>query len=388
MNTTTNKSKKFKLLAVLFIAVAFFAGTIKIAPSSASAAAPVCYQQGDSRWANKYYGSWNVGESGCGLLATVNAVNYQTGNFIHPWELAEWGYANGYYNNPYQGTMRWQFYPNVTSAFGSRYGFSVSGCSGGSITSSSLINHLAGGGSAIVHVPNHFMAINAYNRTTGQYLVYDSAAGTKRGTSASGSWLTASQLNANAYTVVDWFCLVTRTGAAPSPSLYTVSAAVAKGVGSVHFGNGITSATVAPGTIVNFQTTPGNYYKVSKITINGVSQTVKNGGGDYVYQFSMPAQNTVVSVEFEQISAGTYTVSAVVAKGAGSVHFGNGITSATVAPGTIVNFQTTPGNYYKVSKITINGVSQTVKNGGGDCVYQFSMPAQNTVVSVEFVSIY
>ena len=59
---------------------------------------PTCYQQGDVRWAYEQFGMANIGASGCGLLSTVNAVNYQTRNFINPVELARWGYQNNYYN--------------------------------------------------------------------------------------------------------------------------------------------------------------------------------------------------------------------------------------------------------------------------------------------------
>ena len=44
--------------------------------SISSMAAPTNYQQGDSRWGGIYYGKWNLAESGCGILSTVNAVNY------------------------------------------------------------------------------------------------------------------------------------------------------------------------------------------------------------------------------------------------------------------------------------------------------------------------
>ena len=69
----------------------------------------------------------------------------------------------------------------------------------------------------------------------------------------------------------------------------------------MHFGNNVTSAQVAAGTLINFGTTPADGYKVSKILINGVETAVNNGGAEYVYQFTMPAANTVVSVEFEKI---------------------------------------------------------------------------------------
>ena len=254
--------------------------------SISSVAAPTNEQQGDSRWGGIYYGKWTVAASGCGILSTVNAVNYLTGNFIHPTELASWAYANNHYNGTYgQGSMRSTLYANVTAAFGAKYGFKVTNLTWAGVTNSTLINHLANGGTAVVHVPNHFMALCGYNRSTGQYLVYDSAANpTSRGTSVAGSWLTAAQLNSRAGTTIDWWCLFHKNGtgtvnnttsSSSSSTLYTVTAKVASGSGKVHFGNNVTSAKVTKGTVVNFQTTPSSGYKVSKITVGGTAVTVK-----------------------------------------------------------------------------------------------------------------
>ena len=361
--------------------------------SLTSMAAPTNYQQGDPKWGGIYYGKWNLAESGCGILSTVNAVNYLTGNFIHPTEIAAWAHANNHYNGSYgQGTMRNTLYANVTAAFGTKYGFKVTNLTWGNVTNATLVNHLANGGTAIVHVPNHFMALCGYNRSTGQYLVYDSSANpTTRGTSLAGAWLTAAQLNSRAGTTIDWFCLVHRTGTAtvkPAVTLYTVTASVAGGSGKVHFGNNVTSAKVAAGTVVNYQVTPAAGYKVSKILVYGTSQTIKNNGGDAVYQFTMEKANAAVQVTFSKIStaaaAKLYTVTAKVNSGSGKVHFGNNITSAQVTAGTVINYQATPAAGYKVTKIAVGGTTQTIKNNGGDAVYQFTMPAGNCTVSVTF----
>ena len=172
--------------------------------------------------------------------------------------------------------------------------------------------------------------------------------------------------------------------ASTGPTIFSLQATVSGGNGVVHFGNNVTSAQVAAGTLINFGTTPADGYKVSKILINGVETAVNNGGADCVYQFIMPAANTVVSVTFEKA---LYTVTAKVSSGNGVVHFGNNVTSAQVAAGTLINFGTTPADGYKVSKIIINNVETAVLNGGAEYVYQFTMPAANTVVSVEFEKI-
>ncbi len=387
MKKTISLKKRILSFILVIATLVSVLGTASIT----SVAAPTCYQQGDSRWGGTYYGSWNLAESGCGILSTVNAVNYLTGNFIPPTTLAQWGYSNGYYNGAYgQGTVRATFYANVTAAFGGTYGFKVHDQLWSGVTNTTLINHLKNGGAAIVHVPNHFMAINGYNTSTGQYLVYDSAAAPKRGTTADGTWLTAAQLNANSLTKVDWFCLVTRTGAAPTPTpdptptSYTINTSVASGQGSVHLGDGVTSATATASQIVNYQVTPAAGYKATKILVYGTPQTIKNDGADAVYQFTMEAANCNIVVTFEPITVTVYTINTSVASGQGSVHLGNGVTSASATAGQVVNYQVTPAEGYKATKILVYGTSQTIQNDGGDYVYQFTMEAANCNIVVTF----
>ncbi|MBE7065412.1 MAG: hypothetical protein E7384_06340 [Ruminococcaceae bacterium] len=177
-------------------------------------------------------------------------------------------------------------------------------------------------------------------------------------------------------------------------SFHRLNAQVVSGQGSVHFGNNVTSASVSAGTTVYFQTTPASGYKVSKITVGGTDVEVKNNGGDFVYDFTMPAADTVVSVTFVSTSGSTtppvqsaYKLSASFDSGMGSVHFGGGATSADVQAGTTVYCQTTPKSGYIVSQITVGGTAVDVQNGGGDCVYQFVMPASDCVVSVKFTKV-
>ncbi len=381
------KRKNLSRFLALVMCLVIAACTIPM-PMTA-VAAPTCYQQGDARWGGTYIGNWNIAESGCGILSTVNAVNYLTGNFINPIELGQWAHSKNYYNGSYgQGTVRWNFYPNVTAAYGAKYGFKITGCSGGGVTSSALINHLKAGGAAVVHVPNHFMAITGYNSSTGQYLVYDSAAAPKRNTSVYGSWLTAAQLNSNSLTVVDWYCLVSATGSStvtppPAATLYTVRALVSSGSGSVHFGDGITSASVAAGTVVNYQTTPASGYRVSKILVGGTAQTIKNNGADCVYQFTMPSGNVDVAVSFEPIAVTTYTATTQAGTG-GVIHFGDGVTQVVVTEGTTFNYRVTPDAGYHLSSLTINGTAVAIQNKGYEWVYQITMPAQNTVIRADF----
>ena len=371
------RKKCFALVLALIVAVGF--GGID---SSASAE---CYQQSDPRWGSAVYGGWNLSASGCGILATVNAVNYVTGNFIQPQAIAQWAYENNHFNGTYgQGTMRWPFYGNITAAFGNAYGFSISGLQSGTIYDSKIIPHLQSGGAVIVHVPNHFMAINAYNSANGTYLVYDSAAKPERNTTTSGTWLTAAQLQSNSLTVIDWFCLVSATGTPPQTQQYKLMA-TSVGEGTVHFGNGLKYTTVGQGTYVNFQTTPGSYHHVESVCVGGTYYEVKNNGGDAVYQFYMPYGDVEVVVTFApNTPEPTPLYVTAAARGQGTVHFGNNVKRVGLEAGRTVFFQTTPDTGYKVTAIDVGGTPVAVQNNGGDYVYNFIMPSVDVVVSVTF----
>ena len=401
MNVRYKKSIKW-LIAVLSLAMISCTVTAIMTMSRpervfAATVSPRCYQQTDARWTNYTYTikasgvTTTLGASGCGILSTVNTVNYLTGNFINPLELADWGYANDSFNGTGgQGLMRNPFYSNVTAKFGATYGFGISNLAYGKITDGTLINHLKNGGSAIIHVPNHFMAVNGYNSSTGQYLVYDSGAGAKRGTSPNGSWLTASQLNANSLTIVDWFCLVSRTGSAPNYQTggqYDLRI-TSSGGGIGHFGNNVTYQRPSGNQIVDFEVAPNAGYKVSSITVNGVSRYVFNNGGKCVYDLRMPFANTTIAVTFVSSSAPTpvttFSLKTQVVSGKGTAHFGNNVTSATIQAGTSVNVQVTPQSGYKTTSVKVNETPITVVNNGADYVYKFTMPSANTVVYVTF----
>ncbi len=169
-----------------------------------------------TKWKSVYYGGGNLYDTGCGMFAIVNAVGYLTGNTMSVTEVASWGHSIGGYNpgNSHDGTYRMTIYPRLQAKYGTRYGFTVNcgstneGFWAGS-SSSTLKNHLAGGGVAIGHVPGHFIAIVGWNGS--KYHVYDSYPTTARGTGSGDCWVTPSQL-ATGKLKLDWFCLLTRTG--------------------------------------------------------------------------------------------------------------------------------------------------------------------------------
>ena len=71
-------------------------------PTGTDAPLPECFQQTDERWAGKEL----IGPNGCGLIALVNAVNYLTGNFIDPVELAVYAHRIDAYNGSLRETVR------------------------------------------------------------------------------------------------------------------------------------------------------------------------------------------------------------------------------------------------------------------------------------------
>lgn len=153
----------------------------------------VVYSQTDSRWANVSYGLGpngsraTISSAGCGILSYVNAVYYMTGNFVSPIELAKWSVNNGYRINGV-GTS-YGLYKAYADAYGEMYGFKYVGTAT-NVTGTK--SHLKNGGTAIISVPGHLMALVDYNESSNKYLILDSYKSSNRGTYSSGyRWLTA-----------------------------------------------------------------------------------------------------------------------------------------------------------------------------------------------------
>lgn len=151
------------------------------------------FSQTDSRWANVSYGrgpggrNANISQAGCGILSYVNAVYYMTGNFIQPSELAAWSVNNGYRINGVGTSLG--LYEAYANAYGSAYGFKYAG----SVSRvSDARTHLQNGGTAVISVPNHIMALVSYEN--GRYLILDSYKSSNRGTYQTGyRWLTEAE---------------------------------------------------------------------------------------------------------------------------------------------------------------------------------------------------
>ena len=173
---------------------------------------PECYQQAKGLWSSFVIGGSSIATSGCGLLSLTNAVNYLTGNFIEPTNLAKYAYSIDAYNGSIGGgTARWVLY-NQLQAYEKKYGFKVTSAGrDGTITRPDVKAHLKKGGTVIAHVYGHFIAIVGYNEVNNTYCVYDCAANaSKRYSYPYGTWLSEDILKNSKYMSVDWYCLLER----------------------------------------------------------------------------------------------------------------------------------------------------------------------------------
>ncbi len=191
---------------------------------SAAAAEPTCQQQYSDPYYVVKYGNDTIANSACGIFAFSNTVHYLTGNRPEILPVVEWAYNAGHYTSTY-GTNQ-AFYSDIQAKYGSTYGFTVTNL-GQSWSSTTLKNHLANGGTAVMNVPNHYIAVVGYDNSTGKFHIYDSANDYRRGTAGSGNvWLTEAQINSyyndDPYNVIGGLTptsgcwLFTRTGSAPA----------------------------------------------------------------------------------------------------------------------------------------------------------------------------
>lgn len=158
-------------------------------------------QQGD--YAHINYGSYKdktVKSSGCGAMATINAVRYLTGNTINVNDMAYWAGRNQYV---YDVGSKWTIAQAAASKFGDQYGFACTEKYNFSETPTKsqydivwnkIVNHLNNGEVAVTLVKGHFIAIVAYDSSTKKVLVYDSAASSSRGTTTAGDWKSYDEL--------------------------------------------------------------------------------------------------------------------------------------------------------------------------------------------------
>lgn len=207
-----------KTLSLLLAAVLLFSAASMTANKVDAAAYTGIQRQTDSPWHTVYFNGGSLAGTGCGLFSLVNAVGYLTGELMDVVELATWAHNNGMYNvTGADGTYRTSFYHRARERYGEKFGFTID-CdtdeSGYWSTASDarLKNHLIGGGTAVIHVYNHFMCLVGYNPSNGMYHLYDCAPADRRGTNVNGGdlWVSEAKLSSG-LTDIDWFCLVSST---------------------------------------------------------------------------------------------------------------------------------------------------------------------------------
>ncbi len=170
------------------------------------------------KWCKKC--NTSISNSGCGIMATINAVGYLTGNKIDPISAASkcsdlhlCGSGGKYdiparivsnFSSSYGVTIteNWSNFKSkqkrtVDTTIGRRTYYDFPTASAFETEWSKLITHLKKGDVAVTLVPHHYIAIVAYDEKTGKVLVYDSATSKARGTSTDGTWVSKDQLNIN-----------------------------------------------------------------------------------------------------------------------------------------------------------------------------------------------
>lgn len=166
-------------------------------------------QQTDSAWCDYPYGNSTLGVSGCGVLATINAVRYLNGNTIDIYQFTDWASINEY-GESYGSN--WTIALDSVAVFGEEYDYTYTeyytfGLSDNNyyptetqfdLAWNTLIEHLQNGDVAIALVQGHFISIVDYDSSTECVLVLDSyASNIYRNTTKYGDWKSYNDLNYN-----------------------------------------------------------------------------------------------------------------------------------------------------------------------------------------------
>ena len=112
----------------------------------------------------------------------------------------------GAYRPREKGTYRKVLYDNVEREFGDELGFRVVGQYYGTIADVRLAEHLLSGGTAVAHVPDHFLTLVDYDPKATSFRVIESGVSLRRCLKRDG-WVAAERLSSG-YTCVDWYVLL------------------------------------------------------------------------------------------------------------------------------------------------------------------------------------
>jgi len=154
--------------------------------------------QYDPQWAHYYYGKGpkrkvehgNYSTSGCGALATFNAIYSTTGQLPDVFEIGRYA-AKTRYRIDEAGTDS-GFFKVAAKKFGYKYGFKYDGSSE---SFDILKKKLNSGDVAIAYLPGHYGTVVKYSSRRKKYLLLDPHKIPRRGTSEWGDWVTREDLS-------------------------------------------------------------------------------------------------------------------------------------------------------------------------------------------------
>ena len=170
------------------------------------------FLQPDAPYSNITYAGITLATSGCGPVSVVNAIYCLNGVYVPVEEVANWGYNNKYFNADKNGGIaKREFFTNIVDQFGGVGMFRYTGY-GKDVQDPALRSHLLNGGTAVLHVNYHFIAIIDYDPETNQYFVLDSYPGSGtsmpskyRTTTAEGDWVTLDELQKGWLAVTEYW---------------------------------------------------------------------------------------------------------------------------------------------------------------------------------------
>ncbi|MBR4467768.1 MAG: hypothetical protein IKS34_05630 [Clostridia bacterium] len=186
-------------------------------PEGEKANLSVYYVQSDSRWADVKVGTLTIAQSACGIAGICNAVYYLNGRAMDLVEVANKAHEKHYFNTDAVAGVYRSVFMHSAEWYGTEYGYSATEFLWESVKGAKLLDHLASGGTAVLHVPGHFMTLIDYDAGSGKYLIIDSMPGDvgrydKRRagiTHTGGDWVTLETLSAG-NTKVDGYVLFSR----------------------------------------------------------------------------------------------------------------------------------------------------------------------------------
>ena len=167
------------------------------------------FDQDDPRWADVALGDdtrSSLKYAGCGIFSFCNAVHALNGCHPDAEKIARWAISVDAFRPEDVGTYRARLYDNIEAAYGEELGFTLCGQFWGTVADERLREHLLAGGTAVVHVPNHFLALTGYRPADNRFHVLESSCSLLRFLRLD-SWVGADKLS-RGNTNVDWYVLL------------------------------------------------------------------------------------------------------------------------------------------------------------------------------------